>query len=289
MGEGDDDPTAHARPVVIPRGRPTGRSRDDDDDHRPTTSSWTQATPSRRVRCRRAAVAAGRLRDRPRRRDRRRRRHRAVPGRVRTRRSRRCAPPATGPGAPPRTRPSSRATTTATRRRAPRRSSTRGWPASSSRSLDPDAKVAGTGLERLRAAGVATTVGPKAPTTSSTASTPYLHQRAHRPRLHGAEDRDEPRRPDRGSRRHERSGSRAPRPAADVHMLRADSHAIVVGPATAIADRPTLTARDVRAARLGSAAARPARRPRAACRSRARSPTRRWRRPPCTRPTGCRR
>lgn len=109
--------------------------------------------------------------------------------------------------------------------------------------LDPDAKVAGTGLERLRAAGVATTVGTRADLVEH-GLTPYLHQRRTgraytvlktAMSLDGrtaAADGTSQWITGTAARRH-------------VHMLRADSHAIVVGPATAIADRPTLTARDV--------------------------------------------
>src|SRR4051794_17849062 len=109
--------------------------------------------------------------------------------------------------------------------------------------LDPDAKVAGTGLERLRAAGVATTVGTRADLVEY-GLTPYPHQRRPgRPYtvLKPAMSPDGRTAAADGTSQWI-TGTPARR---HVHMLRAHSHAIVVGPATAIADRPTLTARDV--------------------------------------------
>jgi diaminohydroxyphosphoribosylaminopyrimidine deaminase/5-amino-6-(5-phosphoribosylamino)uracil reductase len=109
--------------------------------------------------------------------------------------------------------------------------------------LDPDARVAGTGVERLEAGGVTTTVGPHAMAVEY-GLTPYLHQR----------------RTGRAYTVLKTAMSLDGRTAAAdgtsqwitgeaarhfVHMQRARSHAVVVGPATAIADRPNLTARDV--------------------------------------------
>ena len=109
--------------------------------------------------------------------------------------------------------------------------------------LDPDAKVAGTGLERLRAAGVATTVGPNAHLVEW-GLTPYLHQRRTGRAytvLKTAMSLDGRTAAADGSSQWITSAAAR----RDVHMLRARSHAVVVGPATAIADRPSLTARDV--------------------------------------------
>lgn len=108
---------------------------------------------------------------------------------------------------------------------------------------DPDAKVSGTGIARLRAAGVAVEVG-----TGSALVDAYLRAYLHQ------------RRTGRAFALLKTAMSLDGRTAAadgtsqwitgadsrrDVHRLRAESHAIVVGPATAIADRPSLTARDV--------------------------------------------
>jgi diaminohydroxyphosphoribosylaminopyrimidine deaminase/5-amino-6-(5-phosphoribosylamino)uracil reductase len=109
--------------------------------------------------------------------------------------------------------------------------------------LDPDAKVAGRGLHRLRAAGIEVSVGPGGDAVGESLRA-YLHQR----------------RTGRAFALLKTAMSLDGRTAAadgtsqwitseaarhDVHRLRAESHAIVVGPATAIADRPSLTARDV--------------------------------------------
>ena len=82
-----------------------------------------------------------------------------------------------------------------------------------------------------------------------------------RPGVLRRQDRHQPRRPDRGRRRHVPVDHRA-QARADAHELRADSQAVVVGAGTALADRPTLTVRDAVAARGRAAAApRAARRP----------------------------
>ncbi|MGZ6957944.1 MAG: bifunctional diaminohydroxyphosphoribosylaminopyrimidine deaminase/5-amino-6-(5-phosphoribosylamino)uracil reductase RibD [Acidimicrobiia bacterium] len=109
--------------------------------------------------------------------------------------------------------------------------------------VDPDPKVAGTGHARLRAAGVAVEIGTgTGPVTEFLRA--YLHQR----------------RTGRAFALLKTAMSLDGRTAAadgtsqwitseesrrDVHRLRAESHAIVVGPATALADRPSLTARGV--------------------------------------------
>ncbi len=83
---------------------------------------------------------------------------------------------------------------------------------------DPDPQVAGTGIDRLRAAGIAVDVGLGADGRRRDLA-PYLHHRRTGPRLLPREDRDEPRRPHRRRRRlvaldHRSGGARRrPRPA----------------------------------------------------------------------------
>ncbi|MDQ1509993.1 MAG: diaminohydroxyphosphoribosylaminopyrimidine deaminase [Actinomycetota bacterium] len=108
---------------------------------------------------------------------------------------------------------------------------------------DPDPRVAGAGLERLRAAGVEVVTGVGADAAARELA-PYLHhRRTGRPfvvakvamsidgRIAAAD----------GTSRWI-TGDAA---RADAHELRADSQAIVVGAGTAIADQPTLTVRAV--------------------------------------------
>ncbi len=108
---------------------------------------------------------------------------------------------------------------------------------------DPDPKVAGSGLERLRAAGIEVVPGVGAAEAARDLA-PYLHhRRTGRPfmvakvassfdgRVAAAD----------GSSRWLTSDAAR----ADAHELRADSQAIVVGAGTAIADRPALTVRGV--------------------------------------------
>jgi diaminohydroxyphosphoribosylaminopyrimidine deaminase/5-amino-6-(5-phosphoribosylamino)uracil reductase len=108
---------------------------------------------------------------------------------------------------------------------------------------DPDARVAGGGLARLRAAGIAVTVGVGAARAARDLA-PYLHhRRTGRPlvvakvaasidgRIAAAD----------GSSRWLTSDAAR----ADAHELRADSGAHVVGAGTALADQPSLTVRDV--------------------------------------------
>jgi diaminohydroxyphosphoribosylaminopyrimidine deaminase/5-amino-6-(5-phosphoribosylamino)uracil reductase len=108
---------------------------------------------------------------------------------------------------------------------------------------DPDARVAGRGVARLRAAGIAVTVGVGADDAARDLA-PYLHHRrtgrsfvvakiatSLDGRIAAAD----------GSSQW--ITSEAAR--ADAHELRADSQAVVVGAGTALADRPALTVRGV--------------------------------------------
>jgi diaminohydroxyphosphoribosylaminopyrimidine deaminase/5-amino-6-(5-phosphoribosylamino)uracil reductase len=108
---------------------------------------------------------------------------------------------------------------------------------------DPDPRVAGSGLARLRDAGIDVTVGVGAARASRDLA-PYLHhRRTGRPfvvakvatsidgRIAAAD----------GSSRWLTSDAAR----ADAHELRADSQAIVIGAGTARADAPRLTVRDV--------------------------------------------
>jgi diaminohydroxyphosphoribosylaminopyrimidine deaminase/5-amino-6-(5-phosphoribosylamino)uracil reductase len=106
---------------------------------------------------------------------------------------------------------------------------------------DPDPKVAGEGLARLRAAGIDVEVGPGAEAVTEQLS-PYLtHRRTGRPfvvlklaaTLDGATAA-----PDGSSQ-----WITGPDARADAHRLRADSDAIVVGAGTVRADDPSLTVR----------------------------------------------
>jgi diaminohydroxyphosphoribosylaminopyrimidine deaminase/5-amino-6-(5-phosphoribosylamino)uracil reductase len=108
---------------------------------------------------------------------------------------------------------------------------------------DPDPRVAGAGLARLRDAGIVTEVGLGAETVRRQLA-PYLHHRltgraycvlktavSIDGRIAGA---------DRLSQWITGNAARA-----DAHRLRAESNAIVVGAGTAIADHPALTVRGV--------------------------------------------
>ena len=108
---------------------------------------------------------------------------------------------------------------------------------------DPDVKVAGRGIQHLRAAGIEVEIGPGA-TLVEHQLAPYLHQRRTGRAfalLKTAMSLD--------GRTSAADGTSqwitGEAARADVHRLRAASHAIVVGPATARMDRPSLTARDV--------------------------------------------
>jgi len=108
---------------------------------------------------------------------------------------------------------------------------------------DPDENVRGSGIARLRAAGVEVTVGVGAEQARRSLA-PYLHQRATGRafclakvamsldgRIAAAD----------GSSQWI-TGVAA---RADAHELRADAQAVVVGSGTALADDPALTVRDV--------------------------------------------
>jgi len=108
---------------------------------------------------------------------------------------------------------------------------------------DPDPDVAGQGIERLRAAGIDVTVGVHAAEVREDLA-PYLLQRTQGRAftvVKTAMSLD--------ARIAARDGSSqwitSPEARADAHELRADSQAVMVGAGTAIADRPSLTVRDV--------------------------------------------
>ncbi|MFP5320728.1 MAG: bifunctional diaminohydroxyphosphoribosylaminopyrimidine deaminase/5-amino-6-(5-phosphoribosylamino)uracil reductase RibD [Acidimicrobiia bacterium] len=107
---------------------------------------------------------------------------------------------------------------------------------------DPDPRVSGQGIERLRAAGVDVTVGPGAEAVERQLQA-YLHQRrTGRPyvvlKLAATLD-GRTAAPDGSSRWITGAAARA-----DVHRLRAESDSIVVGAGTVRADDPSLTVRD---------------------------------------------
>lgn len=108
---------------------------------------------------------------------------------------------------------------------------------------DPDVKVAGRGIQRLRAAGIEVEIGAGAAPVERYL-TPYLHHRrtgrafAVLKTAMSLDGRTSA--ADGTSQWITGEASRA-----DVHQLRADSHAIIVGPATARMDQPSLTAREV--------------------------------------------
>jgi diaminohydroxyphosphoribosylaminopyrimidine deaminase/5-amino-6-(5-phosphoribosylamino)uracil reductase len=106
---------------------------------------------------------------------------------------------------------------------------------------DPDARVAGEGLARLRAGGVQVDVGVAADEVAEQLA-PYLHhRRTGRPyvvlKLAGTAD-GRTAAPDGSSRWITGDEARL-----DVHRLRADSDAILVGAGTVRADDPALTVR----------------------------------------------
>ncbi|MGH8918888.1 MAG: bifunctional diaminohydroxyphosphoribosylaminopyrimidine deaminase/5-amino-6-(5-phosphoribosylamino)uracil reductase RibD [Actinomycetes bacterium] len=108
--------------------------------------------------------------------------------------------------------------------------------------LDPDPLVAGKGAARLRAAGAEVTVGVGAAEVEVVLA-PYLtHRRTGRPyvvlKLAATLD-GRIAAPDGSSR-----WITGPEARADVHRLRAESGAIVVGAGTVRADDPALTVRD---------------------------------------------
>ncbi|TAK26315.1 MAG: bifunctional diaminohydroxyphosphoribosylaminopyrimidine deaminase/5-amino-6-(5-phosphoribosylamino)uracil reductase RibD [Chloroflexota bacterium] len=109
--------------------------------------------------------------------------------------------------------------------------------------LDPDPRVAGSGVQRLRAAGIEVEIGVAADRVRQSMA-PYLHhRRAGRPYvvIKAAASLDGRTAAADGSSR----WITGPAARADAHALRAESQAIVVGAGTALADRPSLTVRDV--------------------------------------------
>lgn len=108
---------------------------------------------------------------------------------------------------------------------------------------DPDSRVEGRGISALRAAGIAVDVGVGAHDAQRLLA-PYLHHRRTGRAyalLKTAVSLD-------GRVAAADGTSRwitGPEARADVHRLRAESQAVVVGAGTAIIDRPTLTAREV--------------------------------------------
>jgi diaminohydroxyphosphoribosylaminopyrimidine deaminase/5-amino-6-(5-phosphoribosylamino)uracil reductase len=110
--------------------------------------------------------------------------------------------------------------------------------------VDPDPKVAGRGIERLQRAGLDVVVGPGSASVEDQLG-PYLHHRRTGRAfavLKTAMSLDGRTSAADGTSQWI-TGATA---RADVHRLRAESHAIVVGPATARSDQPSLTARDTR-------------------------------------------
>ena len=109
--------------------------------------------------------------------------------------------------------------------------------------LDPDPNVSGRGIAGLREAGVPVDVGVGAEAATASLA-PYLHHRhTGRPLclLKAAVSLD-------GRTAAADGTSRwitGPEARADAHRLRAQSQAVVVGAGTALADRPSLTARGV--------------------------------------------
>jgi len=107
---------------------------------------------------------------------------------------------------------------------------------------DPDPRVSGEGIGRLRAAGIDVTVGPGAALVEEQLE-PYLHhRRTGRPyvvlKLAATLD-GRTAAPDGTSR-----WITGPAARADVHRLRAESDSIVVGAGTVRVDDPSLTVRD---------------------------------------------
>jgi diaminohydroxyphosphoribosylaminopyrimidine deaminase/5-amino-6-(5-phosphoribosylamino)uracil reductase len=108
---------------------------------------------------------------------------------------------------------------------------------------DPDPRVAGRGLGRLRAAGLDVVVGPGSDEAARSLA-PYLHHRRTGRAwcvVKTAMSIDGRSAAADGSSR----WITGPAARADAHRLRAESQAIVVGAGTALADQPSLTARDV--------------------------------------------
>ncbi|MCU1426965.1 MAG: riboflavin biosynthesis protein RibD [Actinomycetia bacterium] len=109
---------------------------------------------------------------------------------------------------------------------------------------DPDERVAGQGIERLRAAGVdVVDIDGNYRDQAAALLAPYLHhRRTHRAYcvVKAATSLDGRIAAADGSSR----WITGPEARADAHELRANAQAIVVGAGTALADRPALTVRD---------------------------------------------
>jgi diaminohydroxyphosphoribosylaminopyrimidine deaminase/5-amino-6-(5-phosphoribosylamino)uracil reductase len=106
---------------------------------------------------------------------------------------------------------------------------------------DPDPRVAGAGLERLRAAGVRVTIGVGAEEAAEQNAAYLTHRRLGRPRvtLKAAASLDgKVAAPDGSSQ-----WITGPAARADAHRLRAEADAVCVGAGTALADDPRLTVR----------------------------------------------
>jgi diaminohydroxyphosphoribosylaminopyrimidine deaminase/5-amino-6-(5-phosphoribosylamino)uracil reductase len=109
---------------------------------------------------------------------------------------------------------------------------------------DPDAQVGGTGVAQLRDRGITVDVGVAADAAARALAPYLLHRRLGRAYtvVKTAMSLD--------GRIAARDGSSqwitGAASRADSHVLRADSQAVVVGAGTALADHPSLTARDVK-------------------------------------------
>jgi diaminohydroxyphosphoribosylaminopyrimidine deaminase/5-amino-6-(5-phosphoribosylamino)uracil reductase len=106
---------------------------------------------------------------------------------------------------------------------------------------DPDPRVDGAGLARLRAAGVAVAVGAGAEAAVTQNAAYLTHRRLGRPRvtLKAAASLDgKVAAPDGTSK-----WITGPAARADAHRLRAEADAVMVGAGTALADDPRLTVR----------------------------------------------
>ena len=108
---------------------------------------------------------------------------------------------------------------------------------------DPDPDVAGQGIDRLRAAGVDVAVGVHAAGVREDLAPYLLHRTQGRAFtvVKTAMSLDA-----RSAARDDSSRwITSPEARADAHELRADSQAVMVGAGTALADRPSLTVRDI--------------------------------------------